>query len=349
VKHLLAVVLVSVAASACRAPAPSATAAATPPATAGAPSPAVEAPTPAPQAKPVPQELPAVLARVNGEAIDRAELEGAVRSAEARAGASIPAEQRSEILRGLLDQLVSVHLLAQEARARKVTVPDADVKQQIDQVRKQFPSEEAFAKEMAANGSSLDRLQKDIARRLQITKLIDAELAGKVTIADKDVSAFYEQNAEHFKEGEAVRASHILVSVAKEANAAQKQEARAKAETLLKKVRAGADFAGVAKTDSQDPGSAPKGGDLGFFTRGEMDPTFEAAAFNLKPGAISAVVETPFGFHIIKQHEQRPGRTKPLAEVSNQIADFLRSQQSEEKTTAFIEQLKAKAKIEIFV
>lgn len=347
-RQLHGLVLIALLTSACRAPAPSNATPASAPAT-GVQSAASGSPVPAPQAKPLPQELPAVLARVNGEAVERAELDSAVRSAEARAGAPVPPEQRNEILRGLLDQLVSVHLLAQEARARKVTVADSDVKQQVDQVRKQFPSEEAFAKEMAAEGGSIDLLHKDIARRLQITRLIDQELAGKVAIQEQDINAFYQQNVEHFKEGESVRASHILIAISKEASPVQKQQARAKVDELLKKARAGADFAQLARIESHDPGSAPRGGDLGFFGRGQMDPTFEAAAFTLKPGAISGVVETPFGFHIIKQHEQRPGRTKPLAEVSEQIGQFLRSQQSDEKTTAFIDQLKAKAKIEIYV
>ena len=346
-RQFLGFVLISLLSSACRAPAPSNAVPAAAPATGTQPA-AGGASAPAPQAKPLPQDLPAVLARVNGEAIERAELDTAVRNAEARAGAPMPSDQRNEILRGLINQLVSIHLLAQEARARKVVVPDADVKQQVDQVRKQFPSEEAFVKEMIAEGGSVDLLQKDLARRLQITKLIEQEI-GKVTIQEKDISDFYQQNVEHFKEGDSVRASHVLITVSRDATPAQKQQARAKADEVLKKARAGADFENLARTESQDPGSAKNGGDLGFFARGVMDPTFEAAAFTLKPGAISGVVETPFGFHIIKQHEQRPGRTKPLKEVSEQIAEFLRSQQSDEKTTVFIEQLKAKAKIEMYV
>lgn len=286
---------------------------------------------------------------MNGEAIERWELESAVRDVETRAGAPVPAEQRNEVLRGLLDQLVSMHLLAQEARTRNVTVADSDVKGRVDQARQGFQSEDAFKKALAADGGSIDRLQRDITRRLQISKLLDQEITPQVSVPDKAIKAFYDQNLERFKESDAIRASHILVAIPPNASAADKQQARAKADAVLKKVQSGADFAQLARAESQDRGSAENGGDLGFFGKGQMVPPFEAAAFILKPGEISPVVETQFGFHIIKQQEQRAARTTPLAEVNQQIAQYLRAQQGEEKTAAFVEQLKAKAKVEMYL
>ncbi len=100
---------------------------------------------------------------------------------------------------------------------------------------------------------------------------------------------------------------------------------------------------------SQDPGSAQNGGDLGFFPKGQMTPTFEEAAFALKPGAVSAVVESPFGFHIIKAHERRAERTMPLDEARPQIRSYLTDMQRQTKLEQFIEQSKATTKIEILV
>ena len=349
-KQLLLVLLIVSLSVACRKPVSSTAAPAggTAPA-ASAPANATAATPPAAQAKPVPEQLPAILARVNGEAIERWELESAVRDVEARAGAPMPAEQRNEVLRGLLEQLVSMHLLAQEARTRNVTVADADVKGRIDQARQGFQSEDAFQKALAANGGSIDRMQQDITRRLQISKLLDQEITPKVSVQDNDIKAFYDQNLERFKESDSIRASHILIAIPPNASAADKQQARAKADAVLKKVQSGADFAQLARAESQDRGSAENGGDLGFFGKGQMVPAFEAAVFNLKPGEVSPVVETQFGFHIIKHQEQRAARTTPLAEVNQQIAQYLRAQQGEEKTAAFVEQLKAKAKVEMYV
>ena len=129
----------------------------------------------------------------------------------------------------------------------------------------------------------------------------------------------------------------------------QKSAAKAKAAAALKQVRGGADFAAVARAQSQDPGSAPNGGDLGFFPRGQMTPAFEEAAFKLKTGAVSNIVETPFGFHIIKSLGRRPARTAPFDEVSGQIKDFLTQGQREQKLEQFIAQAKSKSKLEVLV
>ena len=180
-------------------------------------------------------------------------------------------------------------------------------------------------------------------------KLLDQEITPTVSVQDKDIKVFYDQNLERFKESDSIRASHILIAIPPNASATDKQQARAKADAVLKKVQNGADFAQLARTESQDRGSAENGGDLGFFGKGQMVPPFEAAAFNLKPGEVSPIVETQSGFHIIKQQEQRAARTTPLAEVNQQIAQYLRAQQGEEKTAAFVEQLKAKAKVELYV
>ena len=122
-----------------------------------------------------------------------------------------------------------------------------------------------------------------------------------------------------------------------------------KSAASLKQVRSGGDFAAVARAESQDSGSAQNGGDLGFFPKGQMTPAFEEAAFNTKAGAISAVVETPFGFHIIKVHERRGPRMAPLTEVSGQIKNFLEQGQREQKLQRFVEQVKTRSKIEILV
>ena len=127
------------------------------------------------------------------------------------------------------------------------------------------------------------------------------------------------------------------------------KQARTKADEVLKRAKAGEDFAALAKEFSTDPGSKDKGGDLGWFGHGQMVPEFEKAAFALQPGQISDIVESQFGFHIIKVQERRAPRTVPFAEVSPQIKDFLTQNQRETKLQQFIEQKKAKTKIEILV
>jgi peptidyl-prolyl cis-trans isomerase C len=346
-KHLISPVLVAsvalLALSCKKAPAPTAA----PAAVTSTPSAATPG---APAAiKPMPAEIPAVLARVNGEPIERWEFDNAVKRIEARAGGPVPAEKRDEVLRGILDQLVAYHLLAQESRARKLAVGEQDIEARLVEIRKSFPSEDAFTQGIAAQGLTPEHLREQTRTSLEVQKVIEAEVTPKVAVQDAEVSTFYQQNLDRFKQGESVRASHILFGVPQDASPVQRTEAKAKAQAALKEIRAGADFAALARAQSQDQGSAPQGGDLGFFPKGQMNPQFEDAAFALKAGTVSPVVETPFGFHVIKVHERRGPRTAPLSEMADEIKEFLLKGQREQKLEQFVEQTKAKGKIEILL
>jgi peptidyl-prolyl cis-trans isomerase C len=317
-----------------------------PAATPGAPGAATTEP---PKNKPMPAQLPAIIARVNGEAVERWELENAIHALEGRAGGQIPPDKRDEVLRGLLDQLVNFHVLVQESKARKLDVSDADVETRLAEIKKGFASEQAFQQEVASQGLTLEQLRFQARSSMQVGKLVEAEIKPKISVQETDVDAFYKENLERFKQGETVHASHIMIGLPPNADAATKQQARAKAQQVLKEVRGGGDFAKLAAEKSNDPGSAPKGGDLGFFPKGQMEPAFEAAAFALKPGAVSSIVETSFGFHIIKVHERRPARTAPFEEVSGQIKEFLTGKQRDAKLAEFAGQAKAKRKVEMLV
>jgi parvulin-like peptidyl-prolyl isomerase len=249
----------------------------------------------------------------------------------------------------VLDQLVAYHLLAQESRARKLAVADTDVDARLADIRKGFPTEDAFKQGVAAQGLTLEQLKSQAKTSLEVAKVIETEVNSKVSVQDPEVKGFYDQNLDKFKQGDTVHAAHILIGLPQGATAEQKAEAKTRAAAVLKTVKAGGDFATLARANSSDQGSAQNGGDLGFFPKGQMTPAFEEAAFKLKPGTVSALVETPFGFHIIKVIERRAPRTAPFAEVSGQIKDFLTRGQQEQKLEQFVEQVKAKGKIEILV
>ena len=304
--------------------------------------------TPAPP-KPVPAQLPDVMARVNGEAISRAEFEQAVQNMEGRAGGPVPAAQRDRIYRDLLDQLIGYKLLTQETKARKVVVPDADVEARIGQIRSQFPSEDVFMQMLEQRKLTLEKMRSDARQDMAVAKMIQDEVEAKTAVKPEQVTDFYAKNPDQFKENERVRASHILIAFPENADAAAKGQARTKAEQVLKDVKAGKDFAALAKQHSQDPGSAANGGDLGFFQQGQMVGPFNDAAFSLPPGSISDLVETNFGYHIIKVAEKQPGRTVPLEEVRPQVEQYLQNVNRDEQTEAFVGALKAKGKVEIFI
>jgi peptidyl-prolyl cis-trans isomerase C len=306
--------------------------------------------TPAPPApaKPMPADLPPVLARVNGEDVTKVDFDRLIKNMELSANQPVPAERRDEIFRRALDQLVTYALLTQETRARKVPVTDAEVESNLKQMRSQFPTEQEFAKALAARGMSLEKLKADTRIDISINKMMESEASAQQTPGDAQVREFYDKNPDKFKQDEAVRASHILFKVEESADAATKKKVKDQAEAVLKQVRDGADFAELAKKHSAD-GSAQQGGDLNFFTKGQMVPAFDQAAFSLKPGQISDLVTTQFGYHIIKVTEQRAASTVPFEQVSARIKEFLTQQQKQQKVEAFVNSLKQKAKIEVLV
>lgn len=296
----------------------------------------------------MPAELPAVLARVNGEPVTKVDFDRLIKNIEARANQPVPAERRNEVFRQALDQLVTYTVLSQETRARKVVVADEEVDDRVKQMRAQFKTEDEFKKALDARGMTLDKLKSDTRTDLGINKMVDSEVATQAAASDAECRDFYDKNPDKFKQDEAVRASHILFRVDENADAATKKKAMDQAQAVLKEARAGADFAELAKKHSAD-GSAQQGGDLNFFTKGQMVPPFDQAAFSMKPGEISDIVTTQFGYHIIKVTDRRAASTVPFDQVSARIKEFLTEQQKQKKADDFIQSLKQKAKIEVLV
>jgi peptidyl-prolyl cis-trans isomerase C len=347
----VALIALTCAASACRKPPaaentntaqtgqPAASPASGQPAAAQA-APAAKPPEPP---KPVPETIPPVVARVNGREIPRTEFDRLVKQMEIQAGQPVPKERRNEIYRAIIDQLVTYTALVDESRARDIKVTDAEAKQvsdaRIAELRKQIPDPKAFNKALAERNMTLDRLRADIRKDIAISKMMEAELAGAPVITDAEIKEFYEKNPDQFS---GVRASHILIRP-DGFDEASKKKAREATEDVLKQARSGADFAELARKHSSD-GSAQQGGDLGFFTKGSMVPEFSKAAFALQPGQISDVVETQFGYHIIKVAERKD---IPMAEATEKIRQFLTEKHRDDRQQAFVAQVKGKSKIEV--
>src|SRR5262249_21395860 len=158
----------------------------------------------------------------------------------------------------------------------------------VQQLRGQFPTQAAFEKALKDRNMTPEGLRKDAVVDISVTKVMDAEVANIPGPTDAEAKDFYTKNPDRFKEEESVRASHILIRVDPNADAATKAKAKATIDTVLKKAKAGEDFGKLAQNYSQD-GSAAQGGDLNFFPRGQMVPEFSNVAFALKPGQISDV------------------------------------------------------------
>lgn len=152
----------------------------------------------------------------------------------------------------------------------------------------------------------------------------------RAEVTEEDIRKYYETHESDYRQPERVHARHILFRLQPNATSEQKEAVRKRASEVLERARKGEDFAELAKTHSEDPGSGPQGGDLGFFPRGQMVPAFDAVAFALPPGSISDLVETNFGFHIIKVESKEEARTQPLDEVRETIREKLKNEKARE-------------------
>jgi peptidyl-prolyl cis-trans isomerase C len=214
-----ALVIVTCALSGCRKPAAETKTTDQKPAAAAATAPtgsaaAQQAPEPAKAEpiKPVPEAIPTVVARVNGENVAKADFDRLLKQMEMQAGQPVPKERRDEVYRAVIDQLVTYTALEQEARNRGIKISDAELKQvsdaRIAELRKQIPDEAAFKKALAERNMTLDQLRANMRKDLAINKMMEAELANAPGVTDADVKDFYDKNPDEFT---GVRASHILI------------------------------------------------------------------------------------------------------------------------------------------
>jgi parvulin-like peptidyl-prolyl isomerase len=169
------------------------------------------------------------------------------------------------------------------------------------------------------------------------------------SVSDADARAYYDGHPSEFEAPERLRVSHILIAVPQNASPQVREAQRAKAQEVLDLLKKGADFATLARQRSNDTSTAANGGKLPDFAKGTFAPPFESAAFALKPGALSGLVETAYGYHIIKLHERVPARKAPYEEVAQRLKAFLVQQKRIDATNQLVGQLRAKAKIEILI
>ena len=312
------------------------------------PTPTPESPT-LPAVDPVAADLPDIVARVNSHEITRDELERAVRSSEIQAGQALPTQLRDHVYRSVLDRLISFYLLIQESETLNISIDDSSVEAQLETIRSSFPSEEAFEVQLKDWNTNLEILRDEARRDLLVQGVLETGALANVDVAAETVREFYNQHAEQFTEGGGVRARHILISLSPAADDSSRAEAHDRTEALLQEIADGTDFAELARTHSDDPGSAGRGGDLGVVIEGQTAPQFEAALFGLEPSEVSGIIETTFGFHIIQMVERQETRVVEFAEASVQIREFLLQQERQARAATFIEELKTRSEIAILI
>lgn len=286
---------------------------------------------------------------VNGKPIDKAAYDREMKKFDMQSektGKKMSDEERKKYEADVLDKLVTLEILYQESEKKGIKVDPKKIDEQYDMLLKRYPDKEKFNEFLTQWNITEDKIRLEIKRGAAIQELIKTNVTDKVTVADQEVKKFYNDNPEKFKAPEEVKTSHILIKLdPKKADDAKKNKAKEKLEAAKDRIKKGEDFAKVAKEVSEGP-SNKSGGDLGFVTRGQMVKPFEDAVFALKAGEVSDIVETQFGYHLIKVFEKKPAKTIGFEEVKNRLADQLKQQIAQKKIMAYIQQLKDTAKIE---
>ena len=284
------------------------------------------------------------VAIVNGEKIPDVRFQAELDKRTAHGG-EIPEDRLLRIKQTILRRIVDETLIQQAVDAAKITIPDAKLEESMAEYKGRFESEERFKNYLRHSKISLEDIKQQRLKRLKVEVLLLQR--GALEVTDKEALAFYQKNKRFYVDKAGVHASHILVKLSKTASKEQEKAALDKIRLAQKELKAGKEFADVAKQMSEDL-SAPRGGDQGFFGKGHMVPAFEKAAFSLPIGKVSGPVRTHFGYHLIKVHERREERVRSYEEVRKQIERsllnklyFMKRRQllSDLKNTAVIESL----------
>ena len=284
-----------------------------------------------------------VAAVVNGEEIALTELDAQVdrlveQSPEMFEGAE-GQTRITEFKRQLLQSMIDNLLVRQAAAERGITVPDEEIDAQIEDLKGGFPSEEEFNTALTEANLTVEDLRQQLRDQLVTQRLME-QLVNETEVTDEEIAAYYEQNKAEFEEQAAVRASHILFD----------KDDRATAERVLAEVNEGGDFAALAREHSKDPGSAAQGGDLGW-----SDPArpyvaeFQGALEQLEIGQVSGLVETQYGWHVIRLDDKRDTRMQTLDEVRDQIEQDVLQERNIAAYQEFLAEIRGQAEIEILV
>ncbi len=290
-------------------------------------------------------------ASVNGKPISKSQYEHELSIFQKRAaqeGRQLSDADLTTVKNRILENLIDAEVLYQQSQKEGVKVDDQAINNQIETVKKRFSDEAAYKKALEGMDVSEKEIRIQIQRGLAINQLLDTNVRQKITVTGEESKNFYNTNPNLFKQPEQVKASHILIKVAPDAEESKKIQARKKIETVQKKVRKGEDFGLLAKANSEGP-TAQREGNLGYFSRGRMVKPFEDAAFALNVGEISGIVETQFGYHLIKVTDKKPARTVPYKEVQLMLEKHLKKEKEKTEIQGYIENLKKSAKIKRFI
>ncbi|HEO71975.1 MAG TPA: hypothetical protein ENN80_11985 [Candidatus Hydrogenedentes bacterium] len=297
--------------------------------------------------------IDAILATVDTEVILHSDVmqEIAPFVADLRLSAATPEEfQRKldERLSQALDQAIENKILLRQALLAGIDVEDATVEERIETIRRRYPSNEAFLAELEKAGETMSDFRERMRKQMLAISMgmrKRREFERGVVVSEVDVTRYYDEHQDEFARPERVRLRRIFLAVSDEA---QRIEVRARLEELVDQLASGSDFAELARAHSEGP-EAENGGMVGWVGRGDLVEDLEKAAFGLSEGGVSDVVETTYGFHLLKVEERRAAGTPSLDEVRTETEPKLRAAQADERYRKWIAELRKRSQVRLFL
>lgn len=266
------------------------------------------------------------VARIQDKVITDEELESEMKSQAAQFGVNmvtLPNDQKQRYRKVILHRLIDKELILDEGNKRKVDVPDTEVQAEVDKIKQNFPDPKVFESLLAQKNITQKELEENIKENFLLKKIIDDITTSAPEVPEAEVKKYYDENPKEFKREEEVKASHILIKVDKDTDEKDKELAKKKIQELREKIVKGEDFAKLARENSECPSGKRADGDLGWFGHNKMVPAFEKTAFSLKVGEMSEIIETQFGYHILKVTDRHEAGDLKYEEVKDDLKEEL--------------------------
>ncbi len=276
------------------------------------------------------EEPAATLLQIDGRVVSLAQFLGEFAKTLPQ-GQALPDEQRLELKRSFLVQLIDRELALGEAERLHVQLLPEELEEVVQESRRDYP-DGAFEQMLSQRGLSIEQWRHKLEQNLLMEKVVRETVYARVSVLEEEVSAYFQAHGEEFNRPEQVRARQILVATEEEG------------QSLLEQLRQGEEFAALARQHSLSPDSE-QGGDLGFFARGQMPPEFDATVFALAAGQLSELVKSDYGYHIFFVEEHRKAVNLPLEAVAEDIRRTLQAQKEEQAYHAWLQELRSRATI----
>lgn len=303
--------------------------------------------------QPLPSHAPAtarparaVVATVNGTALTRARLDAAVQTLLPYESfhRALSADKLAEVRGKALAEIVDDELEYQDARRRGLTVADADVERLVSESAARYPSRQAFAAALAREGATVADIRQEIRRALLIRKAFDLQVTQQCAATGADARTYFIAHPERFIEPEQLHVQAITIGVDPSGGEKAREAGRATADEVRRRLAGGASFETLARSYSTDA-SAASGGDMGLVHRGSLAPEFERALGTLAVGDASPVIETIYGFHVVRVTAVQPARPRSFDDVSARLQRDLTSERCEASRQSWVAALRGAADI----